>query len=814
MTCPIPDNVLHLVFSQYDAVVRHDTISYVRKNGGNWSVPIIADSDYAGSIQEIDLGTGANGSPLLVGRNYDYVGSKEQVFFSMLVNGVWSTLETITSGPGEMFTTVRVGADASGIPVVAYSRRDTWNAYLTRRLTDGTWSSSVIANTAAQQVGQMDVAVDTLRNKLYLPYTVNISGHGEIFFNTADLSGDFVAPSIALASLAGVLALVDGSTHELSWDASDDRAVASVSLKYTVNGGATYTAIVDGLSASGSYLWTIPDVVAGSVQVVALATDTSGNQGTAQSVVFSLIAKKLTSVEILGPGMLDEGTTGSYQVYAHYDNGESAVVSAPLSLMTTPYATLSGSIVTAKSVAATTAVTLNASYAEGGVTKTVGASVTIRDVPQLPGAPTGVTAVAGRSQARISFTAPTSNGGSAITSYTVTASPGGLTASDSGSPITISGLHNGMAYTFTVRAYNAAGKGTVSMPSASVMGTVSASDFNNDGKSDLTWMNTDGSYALWLMNGTSLLSSAVYGPYSGWSLLSGDADFNNDGMSDLLWRNSNGTASIWLMNGTTQQSHAEYGPYSGWTLVSGNNDFNGDGKADLLWTNANGAASIWLMDGITLLSTVVFGPYPGWTVVSGGNDFNGDGKSDLLWKNSNGAASIWLMNGVTQLGNAGTYGPYPGWTVVSGTSDYNGDGMSDLLWQNTNGAASIWLMNGTTQQGVATFGPYTGWSVVPGRRDYNADGKSDLLWSNSNGASSIWLMNGTAQQGISTYGPFPGWSILGGRGDYNGDGMTDLLWQNTNGAASIWLMNGTTQQGVVVHGPYPGWTPMTGTTVP
>ncbi len=517
----------------------------------------------------------------------------------------------------------------------------------------------------------------------------------------------------------------------------------------------------------------------------------------------------------------------------------------------------------------------------------------------VSGAPTIGSATAGDTQATVSFTAPASNGGSTITSYTAFCSSGGLTgghtAPGTSSPITVTGLTNGTPYNCTVTASNAVGTSAASTTSNSVVPhsytvqtitfpapsngalgstfTVSAStssglsvsfnsttpsvctvsgttvtlhanglctivaeqagsntyaaapevtrsfrvggtplDFNNDGKSDLTWMNTDGSYALWLMNSTSLLSSAVYGPYSGWSLLSGDGDFNNDGMSDLLLTNANGAAAIWLMNGTTLQSHAEYGPYSGWTLVSGNNDFNGDGKSDLLWTNANGAASIWLMDGTTVLSTVVFGPYPGWTVVSGNNDFNGDGKSDLLWKNSNGAASIWLMNGVTQLGNAGIYGPYQGWTVMSGSSDYNGDGMTDLLWTNTNGAASIWLMNGATQQGVGTYGPYAGWSVVPGRRDYNGDGKSDLLWSNSNGAASIWLMNGTAQQGIASYGPFPDWSILGGIGDYNGDGMTDLLWQNSNGAASIWLMNGTTQQGVAVHGPYPGWTPMTGTT--
>ncbi len=89
----------------------------------------------------------------------------------------------------------------------------------------------------------------------------------------------------------------------------------------------------------------------------------------------------------------------------------------------------------------------------------------------VPGAPTGVSAVAGNGQATVSFTAPASNGGSGITSYTVTSSPGGLTATGSSSPITISGLTNGTAYTFTVTATNSVGTGAASSPSNSVTPT-------------------------------------------------------------------------------------------------------------------------------------------------------------------------------------------------------------------------------------------------------------------------------------------------------------------------------------------------------
>ena len=85
-----------------------------------------------------------------------------------------------------------------------------------------------------------------------------------------------------------------------------------------------------------------------------------------------------------------------------------------------------------------------------------------------PGAPTIGTATAGNAQASVTFTAPVSNGGSAITGYTVTSSPGGLTATGTASPITVSGLTNGTAYTFTVRATNSVGTGPASAASNSV----------------------------------------------------------------------------------------------------------------------------------------------------------------------------------------------------------------------------------------------------------------------------------------------------------------------------------------------------------
>jgi C1A family cysteine protease len=86
----------------------------------------------------------------------------------------------------------------------------------------------------------------------------------------------------------------------------------------------------------------------------------------------------------------------------------------------------------------------------------------------VPRAPTGANAMAGNGQATVFFNTPAWDGGSPITSYTVTCSPGNISATGSSSPITVTGLTNGISYTCTVTANNVAGSGPGSVLSGGV----------------------------------------------------------------------------------------------------------------------------------------------------------------------------------------------------------------------------------------------------------------------------------------------------------------------------------------------------------
>jgi hypothetical protein len=270
-------------------------------------------------------------------------------------------------------------------------------------------------------------------------------------------------------------------------------------------------------------------------------------------------------------------------------------------------------------------------------------------------------------------------------------------------------------------------------------------------------------------------------------------DFTGGPDADIVWVTGSGTPIMWVMNGTTVASSAVLPtpPPASWHL-SEVADFNGDHKSDLLWlNNVNNTPSMWLMNGTSIISgTDLPAPPTSWKIVATG-DFNGDGNADILWLNSDNTPSIWEMNGPSFLASVAEPAPPLSWTIV-GTGDFYGTGDSDILWLNVNNTASIWKMNGTSLvTATALPAPPSSWHFV-GTADFNGDHKADIMWQNSNGDVSIWEMNGANfLAAVDVGSPGAAWHLIGA-GDFNGDGKSDLLFLNpTTSQVQIWLMNGT-----------------------
>lgn len=139
-----------------------------------------------------------------------------------------------------------------------------------------------------------------------------------------------------------------------------------------------------------------------------------------------------------------------------------------------------------------------------------------------PGAPLSVSATPFNSAARVAFSPPASSGGAGVTSYAVTSSPGGVTGTGVGSPIMVTGLTNGVSYTFTVVASNKAGPGPASSPSAPVtpLGSLPGGSLTVTG-SNFAATVKNGAFAV---IGPTVSISGGQGPYTvSWTKLSGSS---------------------------------------------------------------------------------------------------------------------------------------------------------------------------------------------------------------------------------------------------------------------------------------------------
>jgi hypothetical protein len=181
---------------------------------------------------------------------------------------------------------------------------------------------------------------------------------------------------------------------------------------------------------------------------VTLVAPTSGSTAGGTSVT-------ITGTDFTGASAVDFGTTAT----------ASLTVVSDTEITTTSPAHAAGTV----DVTVTT---------PGGTSATSSADQFTFVAPSAPGAPTNLSATLGVGEANLSWNAPSSDGGSPITSYTVDITD--TTTSTALTPVTVSGspaplnadltgLTPGNAYSFTVTATNAVGMGPTSVALAELL---------------------------------------------------------------------------------------------------------------------------------------------------------------------------------------------------------------------------------------------------------------------------------------------------------------------------------------------------------
>jgi len=358
------------------------------------------------------------------------------------------TIGTITPGNGQLSVAFTAPSSNGGATITDYKCSINGGAYSSLGTTTSPFVFSTLTNGTA--------------------YSITIKAVNSVGDGAASNSVSGTPRTVPSAST--ITGITPGNGNLSAAFTSGSNGGASVTnYKYSLDGGSSFTAFSPAQTTSPVSISGLTNGTAYNVQL--LAVNAAGDGAASNSET----ATPFTTPSAVTGFTVTEGNSQLSLAFTAGADGGSAITNYEYSLnggstFTSAGSTTSPIVVTGLTNGTVYSVQLRAVNAAGNGVATSSLSATPRTISDAPSI-IGITA--GNSQLSVAFSAPTFNGGTAITNYKYSLNGGStfVSAGTTSSPILITGLTNGTTYDVQLLAVNLAGDGT---PSSTVQGTPEA----------------------------------------------------------------------------------------------------------------------------------------------------------------------------------------------------------------------------------------------------------------------------------------------------------------------------------------------------
>ena len=371
----------------------------------------------------------------------------------------------LTPGPGPLNTVDPVVSGTATVGQTLSTTDGTWTGTAPITFTYQ-WQRNGVNITSATSSTYTTVAADA--NCTIRCVVTGTNAYGNSFANSNSTSGitgvSPGAPIIGTATATGFTTAIveytaptsDGGSTIISYTATSNPG----NITATINQYESGNIIMTGLTTGTSYTFTVT-----ATNLVGTGSPSAAsNSITTYSVPVNTVAPVVSGTATVGQTLsTTNGTwTGTAPITFTYQWQRAG---ANISLATSSTYTL-----VAADAGYTIRCVVTGTNAYGN--SFANSNSTANIAPTVPGAPNiGTATSTGETTATVAYTAPASNGGSIITLYTATSTPGSITGtlSQAGSgTISVGGLTPESTYSFTVTATNSVGNGSPSTSSNTI----------------------------------------------------------------------------------------------------------------------------------------------------------------------------------------------------------------------------------------------------------------------------------------------------------------------------------------------------------